>query len=184
MPRSDSYFKPGESHPNWKGGPGKLECIDCAARLSSRTATRCRSCEAKIRTGKGSGPNYPNCLDCGIKLKDHRSKRCRVCANKGERAAGWRGGVSGVNKALRGSYQFRQWREAVFSRDDYTCQMCGIRGGKIHPDHIMPFAYYPELRFDISNGRTLCAPCHYKTPTYGAKALRYKVQDKVISPTV
>lgn len=49
----------------------------------------------------------------------------------------------------------------VFERDDYTCQMCGVRGGVLHVDHIQPFSEYIEGRFDMENLRTLCRACHY-----------------------
>ena len=52
------------------------------------------------------------------------------------------------------------WRKAVYERDDYTCQWCGVRGGRMAADHILPWALFPEKRFDVSNGRTLCQPCH------------------------
>ena len=38
---------------------------------------------------------------------------------------------------------------------------CDIVGIKLHADHIKPYANYPELRLEITNGRTLCVPCHY-----------------------
>lgn len=76
----------------------------------------------------------------------------------------WRGGVTPINEKIRKSTQYIEWRKHVFQRDDYTCQACGERGGKLHADHELPFALYPELRFEILNGRTLCVPCHRKIP--------------------
>jgi len=81
----------------------------------------------------------------------------------------WRGGVSKVNESIRKSLEYKLWRESVFERDNYTCIWCGTRGGKLNADHIKPFALYPELRFAIDNGRTLCVPCHKTTDTYGWK---------------
>lgn len=81
----------------------------------------------------------------------------------------WRGGVTPKNKIIRRSREYKEWREKVFQRDNYTCQLCLVRGGELHPDHIKQFAYYPELRFCVDNGRTLCVDCHRKTPTWGKK---------------
>ena len=63
-------------------------------------------------------------------------------------------------EALRKTADYIHWRESVFKRDDFTCQECGKRGGKIQAHHVKQFAYYPELRFDVNNGKTLCEPCH------------------------
>lgn len=78
------------------------------------------------------------------------------------------------NNRIRKSVEYKIWREAVFTRDDYTCQMCLTRGGELNADHIKPFAFYPESRFDANNGRTLCVPCHKTTDTYGALAWTHK----------
>ena len=80
-------------------------------------------------------------------------------------------GITAENEKVRKSTPYKQWRTAVFERDDYTCQFCNERGGELHADHIKPFALFPELRLDIDNGRTLCADCHRTTDTYGVKAL-------------
>jgi 5-methylcytosine-specific restriction endonuclease McrA len=80
-----------------------------------------------------------------------------------------------LHKRIRLSPEYKAWRLAVFTRDDYTCQLCGVRGGvELHADHMKPFALFPELRFEVSNGRTLCAPCHYKTETFGVMTWRRK----------
>lgn len=81
----------------------------------------------------------------------------------------WKGGITSTQIKIRNSFEMREWRKAVFERDDYTCQVCGIRGAYLHADHIKPFYLFPELRFELLNGRTLCAPCHRKTPTYGGR---------------
>lgn len=91
---------------------------------------------------------------------------------RGAECWNWKGGISPLYKRIRRSKEFMDWREAVFKRDDWTCQGCGIRGGILHPDHIKPFAFFPELRFELSNGRTLCKNCHVKTDSWGHKATK------------
>src|SRR3990167_2227052 len=45
----------------------------------------------------------------------------------------------------------------------FTCQFCGVRGGRIEADHIKWWSEYPKLRYKVSNGRTLCRACHLTT---------------------
>lgn len=85
----------------------------------------------------------------------------------------YNGGVNKVNSAYRKTQAYKTWRKDVFIRDRYTCQICGKHGGELHADHIKPFAFFPELRLELTNGRTLCAPCHKNTDTYGYKAFEY-----------
>lgn len=93
---------------------------------------------------------------------------------KGEKSLFWRGGITPINRAVRGSIEYRLWREAVFARDNFTCQECNTRGGNLHAHHIKPFAYFPELRFAIDNGLTLCVSCHEKTENYKKKLKQYE----------
>lgn len=85
---------------------------------------------------------------------------------RGDKNWNWKGGLTPINKAIRQSLEYKIWRRAVFERDDYTCVWCLKRGGELHADHIKQFAFYPELRFAIDNGRTLCKACHETTETY------------------
>lgn len=81
----------------------------------------------------------------------------------------WKGGSRSIREAIRNTFEYKQWRWAVFERDDYTCQFCKVRGGYLEADHIKQFAAHPDLRLDVSNGRTLCRPCHRTTDTWGRK---------------
>lgn len=78
----------------------------------------------------------------------------------GENSPRWKGGVTSENRKIRKGIEFRLWREAVFARDNWTDQKTGIKGGKLHPHHILNFAQYPELRFAIDNGITLSEKSH------------------------
>ena len=78
----------------------------------------------------------------------------------GDRHHNWRGGITPKNKLIRHSLKFKEWKNAVFERDNYTCQECYHRGGRLHPHHIKSFSKYPLLRFEVNNGITLCEECH------------------------
>jgi hypothetical protein len=84
----------------------------------------------------------------------------------------WKGGLTGINRIIRNSREYRLWRAAVFRRDGYACVLCGAKSKSgqtvlLEADHIKPFCDYPHLRFAVDNGRTLCKPCHRTTPTFG-----------------
>jgi hypothetical protein len=78
----------------------------------------------------------------------------------GENASNWQGGITPENKKIRKSVKFKLWREEVYKRDNYTCQKCQVKGGKLHPHHIQNFAQYPDLRFMVDNGITFHKDCH------------------------
>lgn len=105
-------------------------------------------------------------------------------AQKGERGNNWKGGQYAKDELLRHSLDYKEWRRHVFQRDDYTCQSCGERGGELQADHEFPFALYPDLRFEILNGRTLCVPCHKKTPTYGGRTRAVQAVSPQVEPHV
>lgn len=76
----------------------------------------------------------------------------------------WKGGATEEAQRLRNSADMKAWRDAVFQRDDFTCQDCGVRGGRLEAHHIEPFSVAPSLRFEVSNGVTLCEMCHNVRP--------------------
>lgn len=105
------------------------------------------------------------------KKHSEKTKRKIADAHRGHKSHFWKGGKSAVNVLLRHSIDYRLWRTSVFNRDKYTCKICGQKGGKLTADHIKPWSTHEDLRFDISNGRTLCVNCHRKTDTWGRKLL-------------
>lgn len=59
----------------------------------------------------------------------------------------------------------REWRDKVLRRDKYLCQECLRYGKKVtatHAHHIKPVEEYPDLRYKVENGRSLCLACHNK----------------------
>jgi len=83
-------------------------------------------------------------------------------AHRREKSHWWKGGISTEAEIIRASIPMREWRRAVYGRDDFTCKECGQRGGKLHAHHIEHFSKNKALRFDVSNGVTLCVSCHRK----------------------
>jgi len=82
-----------------------------------------------------------------------------------------------LNHKVRHRIEFKLWRDAVFARDNWTCQKCGKQGVRLHPHHIKSFAQYPELQLAIDNGMTLCLECHKLTDNYAGKGETNARQD-------
>jgi hypothetical protein len=71
----------------------------------------------------------------------------------------------------RHSAASRRWSREVRSRDGFICQKCFSVKGKLHAHHIKSWKDNEVLRFDVSNGITLCIPCHkleHKDDIYNA----------------
>lgn len=83
----------------------------------------------------------------------------------GERSGKWIKDRSKL-KFKRSMTECREWSRLVKERDNFTCMNCSIVGGELESHHIKSYAEYPELRFDINNGITLCVDCHRLTDGY------------------
>ena len=141
--------------------------VECANKAPRAETTKLKMREAKKdfipwNKGKTLSDSHKQALR-GKRgpLKDTSKMRGRRPWNKiGD-------GITPLNERIRKSPAYKQWRQKVYVRDNFTCVECGKHGGDLEADHIKAFALYPELRFEVSNGRTLCKPCHKKTETYG-----------------
>ena len=73
----------------------------------------------------------------------------------------WKGGKTKIYKHTdTQTFRYRQWRTEVFTRDNFTCQICGKVGGYLQPHHIKSWTKYPKLRYEILTGITVCKECH------------------------
>lgn len=158
-------------------------CPDCG-KLICYSAEKCHSCISKGEKNPFYGKKHKievlkkiklfkkgeKSLRKGIPLKLQSKIKISI-TKQGITIDKWEGFVTPLNRILRASSLFKIWREAVFLRDNFTCQnpdcsYCHNKMGVIlHPHHIKPFALYPELRFDISNGITYCAEFHLNSKT-------------------
>lgn len=88
-------------------------------------------------------------------------KRREQGAISGERHYNWKGGHPWKRFA---EPRYIAWRTAVLERDGYICQQCGRQCKKrergLAAHHIKPYAEYPDLRYELTNGLTLCRRCH------------------------
>jgi 5-methylcytosine-specific restriction endonuclease McrA len=75
------------------------------------------------------------------------------------------GSAEEVRKA-RASKEYRIWEKQVLKKYNYTCVECKSTEF-VGADHIKSFTFFPELRYDLSNGRALCKFCHRKTHNWG-----------------
>lgn len=144
----------------------KVNCLTCGREFWAEPN--------RIRDGRGKYCTK-NCARKHMFTKEVRDKMSKAKLGKpapwrqGNKCHFWKGGVTPINRAIRMSLEYKLWRQAVFERDKFTCLFCGKLRGRIEADHIKPFSLFPELRFAIDNGRTLCRECHHKTDTYGGK---------------
>lgn len=61
----------------------------------------------------------------------------------------------------RNSAKYKDWRYNVKQRDGFKCIICS-NSYRISAHHIKKWKDFPDLRFDVNNGLTLCNICHAK----------------------
>jgi len=163
-----------------------MKCCDCGYETKNK-----KSFSNHIRYGCKSTRDYSSnkkCEYCGRPIRRTKpSEVGRFCDHTcyglwrsenlvGEKAPAYKDGRCGERLLIRARLPFKRWRKAVFQKDNYTCQHCGdSRGGNLEAHHIKDFALFPELRFDVNNGKTLCKKCHRRTENYGYSKKNNKV---------
>jgi hypothetical protein len=143
--------------------------MDCD-KVIGRRSRRCNSCNASFYSK-------------GRKWSEERKMRMSK-SMWGERNHNFKGS-SELPKLIRNLSKYYEWRSTVFEKDDWTCQVCGERGGDKNVHHIKLFseilkgnnissieqAFGCKELWDVNNGKTLCESCHYLTKL-GRPAIR------------
>lgn len=138
-----------------------FNCIECSnqfwrqpsAIIKNQNKFCSKKCYQNNQIGKGKSESF--------------KKYCKQ--RMGEKSPTWKGGITPKNILIRNSLEYKEWRNNVFKRDNFTCQECNRRSCEkdhvyLEAHHIKPFATHPELRLTISNGITLCKECHSNKP--------------------
>lgn len=178
--RDGPPFK-GEAHPLY-GKKRPQETIE-KMRIANTGKKHTEESKSKMRLwfkGNGGHPWKGRTRPQWVKDKQKIAQRKR-------REESWEGQFSQFCRHIR-YFLYEPWTKKVLERDDYICQECGERGGKLSAHHIKPFRdiilevlnkyllldctkiedkwtlqelclKYPPL-LDINNGKTLCFPCH------------------------
>lgn len=112
---------------------------------------------------KGGKNRLPKCLICSKRLSTIRAKYCYKHSPKvsGINHSRWIKDRSIVMKNLRNDGAYTQWVKKVKKRDKGICRINNkdCSGYKI-VHHILSWSEYPELRYNVNNGITLCQAHH------------------------
>jgi len=162
----------------------KPKCLVCGITLTKIRAKHCKShriVTKKTREllSKRSKEN-PFCYKKGH-VPWHNGKV--ALWSKGENNTNWGKfgpahpkwtGRTPLNKQVRQCPKYKAWRHSIFQRDEFTCKMCGKKGGYLEVDHYPVMFASIMRRYNIrtykdamncealwnASGRTLCIKCH------------------------
>ena len=171
-----------------KGG----QCPDCSNKRvweyeSVQKAFSDAGCVLKSTAYKNMNAPLEYVCKCGTESKTtfgnffHKGARCFTCGTEkisGSNAHQYKPEKTDEERTVQRKFPgYREWREAVYARDDYTCQCCGSKGKVLNAHHLDNYADHKELRVDVANGVTLCKPCHKAFhAAYGQKTVTTKSQ--------
>ena len=144
-------------------------CVKCGLEYVTKPSHAARRIFCSRRCAKlGRISNY---FGRKSSLETRLKQRLAKLGNGGPSHWNWKTGKAAKN--LRKSDLYKQWRAAVFTRDCFKCVECGL-GGSLQAHHILSWANFPTLRFDMDNGETLCLFHHSQTETFPKQFFKVK----------
>jgi hypothetical protein len=140
---------------------------------------------SKALIGNKHGFKEGNTIQRGIKRSVktvEKMKNSHIGLQPMEKNPNWKGGISNIVKRIREMPEYKNWRDFVFKRDNWTCQHCRNRskqGDRIeleahHKKRLIIILRENKINniyearkckemWDKENGQTLCKRCHEKT---------------------
>jgi hypothetical protein len=122
---------------------------------------------SKIYRGVNSNVRY--ICSCGNKseirlsafMSGQKCRKCYIENNTGENSRNWKPEKTDEERVKERAFrEYDIWRKRVFERDNYMCDSCGQRGGRLAAHHLDGWHWCKEKRLDLDNGTTLCVSCH------------------------
>lgn len=156
----------------------KTFCIECGIEKYTQKSkvnipSRCRPCATKLTPSEEVKKKISETLRNKY-ATDAEWKRKVVAAQnvaKGSKHWNWKGGITPINQRTRTSEDYSAWRLAVLHRDHYKCRVCEDTQN-LHAHHINPWSAFPEDRYVLQNGLTLCATCHKNYHDYEREVMK------------
>lgn len=169
--------------------PVTVSCVECGKQQSviparEKTFKFCGfDCRTAWRSKHWTGANHPGftggertktCQHCAKEFSHKRGRPISVfrkqkfCSKPCADAGGLRyfgpDNSKWTGNPRRKHRESKQaaWRRAVINRDRATCKLCGATDTELHAHHLKSYLEFPALRWEITNGQTVCAPCHWQ----------------------
>lgn len=119
-------------------------------------------CSTKVLVDYNCGhePNYiaPNSYKSG-----HGCPKCALEKKSGINSPRYNHSLTEEERELGRKYaEYYEWVKEVLKKDNYTCQCCNKKGGRLNAHHLDGYNWCVERRIDVSNGIVLCKDCHIK----------------------
>ena len=124
--------------------------------------TRRKQSESRKRFFANGGIHPRGLL--GKKLTEEHKRKIKLSVGKGENHHRWiKDRTKLAKRQERNDMAYKEWRRQVMVRDKYECRVSSEDcEGKIIAHHIFIWSKYPELRYKVTNGITLCHAHHPK----------------------